>query len=163
MQLKHQLSKLLAGISGSTLTLNDRDSCQFLCTNGLKCIIELVPNSVRALGYIPVKGVPENLSLRIRTLEKALSRNLALQQSSNTSLVFDERVNQLMLTSHIAIDECSLDDFDQWVSQLIQRSASIKDELDRVDLSVASANQAVGKPSLTPINQAVKQAVMLKI
>lgn len=161
MSARHKLNKFLAGMSDSNLSLNNRDSCQFRCKNGMKCIVELIPNSSIALAYIPMKRLPDSLATRVATLERALKLNLRLQKELGASMVFDERVDQITLCSQLDIDRCSFDEFDTWLGKLIKRSAPLREDVDRFEAGWSvKKNQSNGK---SPLNRAIQNAVLLKV
>lgn len=161
MSARHQLNTLLAGMSDSTLSLNDRDSCQFKCTNGMKCIVELIPNTSIALAYLPLKRLPDAMAARVATLEKALKMNLGLQKSLNACIIFDERMDQLTLSSQLDINSCNFDVFDTWLGNLIKRSKGVLQDIDRFEGDSRTMRNPQKKR--TQLNQAIQSAVLLKI
>ncbi|MDX1453125.1 MAG: type III secretion system chaperone [Oleiphilaceae bacterium] len=159
---RHKLNRFLASMSDSRLVLNERDSCSFKCTNGMRCIVELIPNSTAVLVYFPLKRLPDSLATRVATLEQALSMNLSLQQSNGATIVLDERLKQLTLSAQRELETCSFEEFDSWLGKLIQRSQRAQEELDRFELPKALKAKSKG-PSVSPLNQAIQNSVLLKI
>ncbi len=161
MSARHKLNKLLAGMSDSALSLNDRDSCQFKCTNGMKCIVELIPNTTIALGYLPLKRLPDSMATRVATLEKALKMNLSLQKELGASIVFDERLDQVTLCAQLDVEQSTFDQFDRWLGKLIKRAKTALEDIDRYEGAQVTKRQQIARP--TQLNQAIQSAVLLKI
>jgi len=161
MSARHKLNKFLAGMSDANLSLNDRDSCQFRCTNGMKCIVELIPNTSVALGYLPLKRLPDTMATRVATLESALKMNLSLQKELGASIVLDERLDQITLCSQLDIEKCTFDEFDAWLGNLIQRSEPLRNDIDRFEPPVSMKRNP--NPPKTQLNRAIHNAVLLKV
>lgn len=167
--LRHKLNTLLAGISNASLSLNQNDSCQFLCTNGMKCIVELVPNSSYAMAYMPIKRLPDSLSVRCATLEKALKMNLSLQKEFGFSFVFDERLDQITVCAQVDIEHCHFDEFDQCLGNLITQSEPLRETLEQIETTTASYTKKLAPQQIlqnqkkAQISQVIHNAMLLKV
>lgn len=142
MSYAHKLNKLLEGISDSGLSLDDKGSCQFYCKNGTKCIVELIPSGSRCLAYMPLMRLVDRMDVRNAVLEQTLKMNLRMLQTPGRSLALDERTEQVCLCSEIDLEDCTFDDFDQWLGDLIAASAGLKEELKQHLASRRSARSA---------------------
>jgi len=161
MRTIEKLSQFLAQMSNGSLTLDRYGRTQFKCTNGLKCFVEQIPNTAKALCYLPLTRLPDTMASRVAMLEKALMLNLSLQHKLSASLVYDERVESLCVSAQLDIEGCHFEDFDQWLGRLIEAAPQIQEDLVRVN--EVSKLQAKPQQQATTLNRAIHSAVLLKV
>lgn len=145
MSARDQLNQLLASVSGFDLSLDANDSCQIKCANGLVCVVELMPGTERALGYIPLVRLPADDKARAATMQTALAFNLEFRRDSNLGFVYDGRMDSLVLCSYLDLQQPTAAQFDHWLSTLIKTSAPVQQRLVKSLDQVAAAGRVSGE------------------
>ncbi len=124
-----RINQLLAAISQVGLKLVENHSCQMQCANGLICVVETLPETERAFGYIALSRLPNADVSRAALMQEALSLNLQLQKEDVLSIVYDKRIDHITLCSQCDVMDVNIDEFDHWLGNLIEKSDYIRSKL----------------------------------
>ncbi len=138
--MRNKLNALLNQVSPIDLSLNNKDSCSMKCANGLTCVVEYLPDSQHAFGYIPVSRLPNSDRARAVLLQEALSINLQLQKEDVLALVYDNRIDHVVVCTQLDLESTNLEEFDLWLGNLIQKGEYLHSRLIESGLQ-ASLNQ----------------------
>jgi hypothetical protein len=153
--LRERIDQLLAAISNIGLKLDKEGSCQMRCANGLICVIEMLPDTQRAFGYVAITRLPNAEAARAALMQEALGLNLQLQREDVLSLVYDKRIDHIILCSQCDALDASIDEFDQWLGNLIQKGEYIRSKLIQSGLQASiNRNQEQRRMALIQKQQA---------
>ncbi len=129
MSARDQLNQLLATISRHDLSLDANNSCQIKTTKGMVCVVELMPGTERAMGYIPLLRLPATDSERAAMMQTALSLNLDYLRETTLTFVYDHRMDSLVLSTCIDVCQATAEDFDNWLATLVRVSVPARQRL----------------------------------
>lgn len=116
-----QVNSWLASLGPFQLKLDASGVCSIAFDNQLDCTVELVSDDT-LLAYINVYQL-QALDTSIAIMKKALELNFDLLMQQNTTLIYQEVTDRIMLTSSRELNELDVSVFQSWLDNMVHLAA----------------------------------------